>query len=163
MTMRRTRNVPPLIVGAALVGVFVFGVLGSVGLVPDGPEGVRVDATFEQEGSNQTLYYAELTLDGAFARSEVMSFGQDTISATISCYVLGASSTDSEEMEIQLHRVSFGCVDDYVSSVTVSREGSSTAVWKNVGAGDYYFKFIKDDDGQTVKSRALLLYSTDSA
>lgn len=49
---------------------------------------------------------------------------------------------------VALYRDKF--IDDYIGSVTLTRDYSGTAKWSNVWAGNYYFFLSKANDGITL-------------
>jgi len=49
--------------------------------------------------------------------------------------------------------------DDYIGSSSFVRNGYDSARWTSVGSGKYYFRFEKANDGVTVTSPSVHMYS----
>lgn len=63
---------------------------------------------------------------------------------------------------IKLYRQScvlFVCNDDFIGQVTVPRNGFGDGRWTNVGGGNYWFRFTKANDGATVRSDDVHMFS----
>lgn len=109
--------------------------------------------------SEQTLYTADVELSGTEAYTEIMHFSQDNVSLSMFCRRDPLLEGVSDTLTVELHRVRWGVFDEYVGSFDLKRAGDNSATWMGVGEGDYYFKFIKADDAQTVSAGAAQFYS----
>lgn len=79
-----------------------------------------------------------------------------SISMDAECPTSGASCDDY--FSVELHRA-HGLWNDYVGSAGFKRNGFTEATWSNAGAGDYYFVFVKCDDGKFVSSNNVRMFS----
>lgn len=109
--------------------------------------------------SEQTLYTADVELSGSEAYTEIMRFNQENVSLNMFCRRDPLLEGASDTLTVELHRVRWGLFDEYVGSFDLKRSGDGSATWMGVGEGDYYFRFIKEGDGQTVSAGAALFYS----
>lgn len=112
-----------------------------------------------EDDEGQTLYVGSLTLSTDLYCSEVMRFDYKSVALSLESFQTDADGDVKDTFEVELHRVTAGFFDEYVSTARLDCNGSSWALWSNVGPGDYYFKFLKDDDGSTVSSNSLMAYS----
>jgi hypothetical protein len=72
--------------------------------------------------------------------------GQDISIKTYNKSTSGSGT--STTFSIALYRD--GWLNDYIGTVSHSRTSDSTSTFSNVGSGDYFFKFWKNDDGVRV-------------
>ena len=94
-------------------------------------------------------YTFSLELDDV-VDTDVYHFGGNGIELAMGAYRSGAEQGTSEYFSVELHRMSAGLIDTLVGTQTLSRWGASNAIWFDVEEGDYYFRFVKDPDGQRV-------------
>lgn len=59
---------------------------------------------------------------------------------------------------VELHRNTFP-FSTYIGSEGFKRNGYTEAVWTNVGEGDYFFKFVKCNNGKWVSSDSVRMFS----
>jgi hypothetical protein len=63
---------------------------------------------------------------------------------------------------IKLYRQScvlFICSDDFIGQANVVRNGFGDIRWTNVGGGNDWFRFVKANDGATVRSDDVHMFS----
>lgn len=75
----------------------------------------------------------------------------------MTCTTGGTNACDSY-FSVELHRVS-GFSDTYIGSAAFKHNGFTKATWTNVGSGNYYFKFVKCSDTQSISSNSVAMYS----
>ena len=91
--------------------------------------------------------------------SDVFHFDGNCIQVNMACRREGDKEASSDYFSVELHRIDAGLIDTLVGSATFTRWGPSSFTFERVGAGDYYLRFIKDNDGQIVVSDTVRVYA----
>lgn len=91
--------------------------------------------------------------------SDVYHFDGNSIQVNMACRREGEKEASSDYFSVELHRIETGLIDTLVGSATFTRWGPSSTTFERVGAGDYYLRFIKDNDGQIVISDTVRVYA----
>lgn len=85
--------------------------------------------------------------------TDLYHFEGNRIELTMGAYRSGVEKGTSEYFSVELHYMVWGVVDVLVGSRTLMRWGHSHVAWDGLEKGDYYFRFVKDADGQTINSQ----------
>ena len=155
--MRKT-TVNPLMLLAVVLCLVLAGIAIYVRFVRGNAQGSHQEPpTMEEElahiGEDRWGTYSfSLELDDV-VNTEVYHFAGNCIQLTMGAYRSGAEQGTSEYLSVELHRMSAGMFDTLVGSQTLTRWGNSFASWDGLEEGDYYFRFVKDADGQWVNSQ----------
>ncbi len=91
-------------------------------------------------------------------RGETRYYDLDNIGCDFSAYTKDSSNGRATTFSVELRRDHVFYYDG-CGTRTASRNGSFKSDWLNVGAGDYYFFFSKNNDSQWVYCDAIGMYS----
>ena len=156
------------------LGLFVALLVGSAALAPsfayateaENDKDVQLEVSYDPaDGMGPTIstrswYGSTLTLgkyDTSFKGATRYYNGQH-VGIEMTCKTKGATSGKSKYFSVELHRKN-GLVDTYIGSAAFKRKGFTKATWTNVGSGNYYFKFVRTSDGQSIHSNDVKMYS----
>lgn len=99
--------------------------------------------------SYTSSFYFDSTLKGTTRSYDGKNIAINTSTSSSG----GSTIASSSEYKIELYRQkTFG--QDYIGKVNHPRNGSKTSSWGNVGAGKYFFHFVKGIDGHEVRGTA---------
>ena len=108
----------------------------------------------------QALESVDTTL--AFATTyhygEIRHFDGTGVGLSMTCQTVGDDAAE-DTFVVELHRMVLGFVDVQVGSATVPREGTVYLTWDNAGSGDFFLRFVKAPDGQTIASADVRVFS----
>lgn len=117
-------------------------------------EGVTITVVTEDSvDGSMVVPYSDYTSSGSFKleqKTPNRSFDGNDIHCTITIHnSAGLNNGYAKTFTVKLYRYNWWLDQQYIGSATVSREGTHTISWTNVGPGTYYFVFSKADDGTT--------------
>lgn len=102
-------------------------------------------------------YYSSLSFAGTYQGRARHYTGKNIgISMDAECDTSG--TVCDNYFSVELHRNTFP-FSTYIGSEGFKRNGYTEAVWTNVGEGDYFFKFVKCNDGKWVSSDSVRMFS----
>lgn len=102
-------------------------------------------------------YYSTLSFAGTYRGAARHYTGSSVgISMNASCDTSG--TVCDNYFSVELHRDTFP-FSTYIGSEGFKRNGYTEAVWTNVGQGNYFFKFVKCNDGKWVSSDSVRMFS----
>ena len=104
-------------------------------------------------------YVSTLALGSGSFDGEVYRFDGTNICIETLCSASGAGAEPSATFMVELCRLDYGLVEVSLGSRTLSSRGLSSATWDGVGPGEYFFRFIKEDDGFVLRSTNVWMYS----
>ena len=157
--MRNTPVKPAMLLAIALclvlaaVAIYVRFARGSA--QQKAPEPPTMEEELAHIGEDRWGTYSfSLELDDV-VNTDVYHFAGNRIQLTMGAYRSGAEQGTSEYLSVELHLMSVGVFDVLIGTQTLSRWGSSHATWDGLEEGDYYFRFVKDADGQRVNAQSV--------
>lgn len=115
------------------------------------------DAVVRNPAPRRSWFGSSLQFQYSYS-GPVRHYDGNNIGIEMTCRTLGSSSGCDSGFSVGLHRKR-GLHDDYVGSAGFRRKGFSKATWENVGSGDYYFRFVKCSDSQTIIADNAAMYS----
>lgn len=108
----------------------------------------------------QTLESVDTAL--AFATTyhygEIRHFEGAGVGLSMTCTTEGDDATE-DTFVVELHRMVLGFVDVQVGTAVVPRSGTVYLTWDNAGSGDFFLRFVKAPDGQTIYSDDVRVFS----
>lgn len=107
-----------------------------------------------QISSRASAYYSTLYFGGHGITKTIGAtryYDGQNVSISMTASSSGSGSACDPYFSVELHRA-HGIFNDYVGSAAFKRDGFTGASWSNVGSGNYYFVFVKCDDGKYISS-----------
>lgn len=115
------------------------------------------DSFFNGVGA-QSWYGSSLYLSATSYSGQKRYYDGNNVGIEMTCSAAGGSACDSY-FSVELHRKNSLLEDTYIGSAPFKRNGFSKATWSNVGSGNYFFKFVKCSDSQSISSNDVAMYS----